>query len=73
MTPRDCTVCWPRGVQCQGECEGQREATHVVIVGSRPIAPLHGVTPASSHITKPMCHTCAVNERTEKDWSKTDD
>jgi hypothetical protein len=67
MSDRECAICFPRSVPCEGECEGRREATHEVITGRRRD---HSGT---FDVFKLMCHTCAVQEQTEKNEGHTDD
>jgi hypothetical protein len=75
----DCAVCWPRQVPCEGECDGEREATHDVVVGRSMVYPAPMPTrplmppPEVIERTKPMCHSCAVKERAEKDAGHADD
>lgn len=56
-----CLMCWPRGTTCEW-CE-EREATHVRVVG---------ITcdewGQKREQVSPMCHGCAVEQKTEKDW-----
>lgn len=70
MSDRECAICFPRSVPCEGECDGKREATHDVVVGDDLVlVPTpRGMVATYPARTKPMCHTCAVAERTEKDW-----
>jgi hypothetical protein len=55
-TTQDQIIC-----PCQGECEGENEATCHVVIGHDW---RHG---KCTERTKPMCHSCAVKERAEKD------
>ena len=56
-----------RTIPCQGECEGKNAASCNVVVG-------HDWRYGKrSDRTKPMCHSCAVKERAEKDAGHADD
>ena len=75
MSERECAICYPRDVPCEGECEGLAEATHDVVVGNDLVlAPTPaGMVATYPNRTKPMCHSCAVKERAEKDAGHADD